>query len=100
MTGYMNILLCNPGQDPLIEAIPDSLEGLQKAVGGYIEWLRIDSNAGILCDEDGKRKKLPFNRFVCGQPIVGTFIVVGIKGTNYRSLSEEEIRLYSDMFTE
>lgn len=38
-----------------------SLKSLQKAVGGYIEIHRIDSNRQMVMDEEGKLKDKPIN---------------------------------------
>lgn len=38
-----------------------TLEELQKAVGGYIEIVKLNDNVSMVIDEDGKNKDLDFN---------------------------------------
>lgn len=67
--------------------ISDSLENLQKTVGGYIETLTIrhwDVKAEhrktfvVLCDEEGRLKGKPYNCTVEGISFVGDIAVVGM----------------------
>ena len=63
--------------------ISDSLENLQKTVGGYIEPVSF-STFTILCNEEGKIKGLPFNmRIGTFDVLVGTIIVLGVDGEEF-----------------
>lgn len=63
--------------------ISDTLENLQKTVGGNIECVSF-SNFVILCNEDGKLKGLPFNmRIGTFDVLVGTIIVLGVDGEEF-----------------
>lgn len=82
------------GEEPTIEEIPNELHALQELVGGYLERIPLYDNMVILCDDDGKMKRLPLNRTVGRIPIVGTFILVGEKGSEFCSLAEWQTKLF------
>ena len=63
--------------------ISNTLENLQRTVGGYIEAVTFD-NFVIICNENGKLEGLPFNmRIGAVDCFVGTIIVLGIDGENF-----------------
>ena len=66
-----------------IREIDNTLEALQKAVGGYIEAVTIAEDAVIICDEEGLLKRLPYNCNVCGHDLVGTILVLGVDGDEF-----------------
>ena len=41
--------------------ISDSLENLQKTVGGYIETVTLDNGVVLICNEEGKLRDMPYN---------------------------------------
>ena len=75
------LLIC-PMKKPERIFITDSLEDLQKAVGGYIEqFSNFDDDAVIVCNEEGKLRGLPLNRAIYGKDgklvdiIAGDFLI-------------------------
>lgn len=73
--------------------ISNTLENLQRTVGGYIETVTISTDAVIICNEEGKLLGLPHNCRFCGCDFVGTLIIVGIDKDEFCSLSDEVIKL-------
>ena len=65
--------------------IENSLEALQKAVGGYIECVTIvkPGKFVILCDEEGRLKEKPYNCTILGRSFVGDILAVGYKGEDF-----------------
>ena len=67
--------------------IENTLEALQKAVGGYIETVRLRvDNAVMIVNEEGLLLGLPFNAVasaLAGQTIVGVALVVGVDGGEF-----------------
>ena len=67
--------------------IENTLEALQKAVGGYIETVRLRvDNAVMIVNEEGLLLGLPFNAVasaLAGQTIVGVALVVGVDGEEF-----------------
>ena len=52
------ILKVNGSTEPLTDL---SLESMQKAVGGYIEYVPLPDGRIMYCDEEGKLKSKPIN---------------------------------------
>lgn len=80
--GNMNkifVWIKRPGETPKHVWVSDSLENLQKNVGGYIETVTITNNVVIICNEEGRLLKLQPNCEICGIPFVGTIIIAGVK---------------------
>lgn len=60
MKDSIAVLVYRVGQFPKVESIPNTLEGMQKIVGGYIECVGFDTPYGaqlfVTCDEEGRLK--------------------------------------------
>ena len=83
------ILVCikKPGEEPAIEPLFDNtLDAFQKAVGGYIETVTIATDLTLVCNEEGRIRCLPYNTTICGLPIYGTVLAVGVKGDEFASV--------------
>lgn len=78
--------------------IPNTLEAFQAAVGGYIEVLDLDSDAVLVCNEEGKLIGLPANRRIGDDIIAGTFLVTGSADGEFCSLSDEDAAHYAKEF--
>ena len=101
----MTVLKVSPGKRPETAMIHDTLEDLQKAVGGYIEVIHpFDDSTCIICNEEGNLNGLPLNRALADDSgrivdiIAGTFLVAGVSDDGFSSLSAEQIRKYGDMY--
>lgn len=79
------ILVCikNPGADPYVDVVENSLETFQQLVGGYIESYTIAEDLTLLCNEEGLLMGLPYNANIAGNKFVGPVVAVGIKGENF-----------------
>ena len=62
--------------------ISNTLENLQKTVGGYIEAVTFGDMV-ILCDEEGRIKKKESNCKIGRTTFVGTIIAVGSNGEEF-----------------
>ena len=76
----IRVIIKEPGCKPRSVWISDSLENLQKHVGGYIEINHIATDLVLICDEEGRLKDKPFCAKICGWNFVGTIILAGSKG--------------------
>ena len=76
-----------PGKGPVSVDIENSLESLQKQVGGYIEVMHFAHDVALICDEEGKLKGKPYNFGFCGEVFVGTVLIVGVDGEEFCSLT-------------
>lgn len=102
----MKILVVEPMKQPYIQEIDGSLKSMQKLVGGAIEAVYpFEDTVALICNDEGKLLNLPYNRFLYDeqkQPydvICGTFFVVGLGEENFKSLTIQQIRTYSDMYS-
>ena len=79
----INVLLKRVGDIPRAERIPNTLETLQKTVGGYIETFTLGENLVVICDEEGKLKNKAYNCEICGEIFVGDIILAGVEGEEF-----------------
>ena len=70
-------LKVEPGKHPEAVTLGTTLEELQAAVGGYIEFVMLEEGVSVLCNEEGKLIGLEGNRSLGEDILVGTFFVVG-----------------------
>ena len=81
----MTVLLVQPGKYPVEITMEDTLQELQKQVGGTIEivypWP--DRSVGLVCHDEGKLLGLPLNRALpeIGDAIAGNFLLCGLCDT-------------------
>lgn len=72
----ITVLKVEPGKSPETVTMPNTLDAMQKMVGGYIEVLPL-SDVCLVCNEDGKLMGLEGNRRLGNDIIVGTFFLAG-----------------------
>ena len=84
----MRALRFRPGEAGELVKVENTLEALQKEVGGYIETFTFATDACVICNEEGKLRGLPYNRNLLGEDFVGTILVVGVKGEEFADLPE------------
>lgn len=86
------VVIKEPGNPARVDPLFDnSLESFQKAVGGYIEVVQLAPDLVMICNEEGKLKRLPIN-FVLGSDfIVGSVIFCGRSGDEFASLKAARI---------
>lgn len=79
----MKVIKKEPGEKPRIVSIPNTLEGLQEAVGGRIETVRLFEDACFVCDEEWRLKGKRYNCNVLGVEFGGTVLLVGVNGEGF-----------------
>lgn len=96
----MNVLIIEVGKAPYVKEIEDSNKAIQDIVGGYYKEIIIDNHFRLLCNEDGLRLQLPYNKTVGRHKIVGTFLLTGVdeEFEEYSSLTDSEIEVYTKHF--
>jgi hypothetical protein len=93
----IDVMVFEPGLDGQRRTIDDSLDSMQSVVGGYIEHVPVMNPATgvafkglvIVCNEEGRLKKLPTNRW----GFVGSFVVARTSGKAYASLNENDLKI-------
>ena len=87
MNRLIKVIRKEPGERVgRITYIPNTLEDLQRAVGGYIEVLGISDTTVLICNEEGKIKGLPPNirvGYTRQDVVVGTVIIAGAGGDEF-----------------
>ena len=102
----MKVIEVRPGEHPEVKEISGSLESMQEAVQGYIEcvypW---ETEVCIVCNEEGKINGMEPNRALFDENdgrlvdiIAGPFLIVGIEGPEFRSLTQDEIEAFGQLF--
>ena len=90
----MMVIYIEPGKNPVVRDIPNELEALQAAVGGYIETVTLTRDCVVICDEEGLLKGKPFNIRIAGIPFVGPIVVAGVDGEEFTDATKGLIELY------
>lgn len=84
--GKISVIVKEPGKTPRHVNISDSLENLQKAVGGYIECVTLASDLVAICDEEGRVKGKPHCCDICGIDFCGTVILAGVEDDEFADI--------------
>ena len=69
--------------------IDNTLEALQKVVGGYIETCSLSTDAVAIINEEGRLLGLPVNEHL--RFFVGDALIVGVDGDEFASLTDKQI---------
>ena len=101
----ITVVLCEPGKLARIAEVTNDLNGLQSAVNGDIEtFYPFEEEVCIICNEEGKFNGMEPNRAVYGEDgkimdiIFGQFFICDCSGQNFASLSEEQLKRFSEQF--
>lgn len=94
----IKVLVVEPGKEPYIKEIKNSLKSFQNEVDGYIEFVSMENGVDLILNEEGKLLGLPFNRYVLNDVLCGTFLVVGEINGETIALSNEKIEKYKEYF--
>ena len=73
-------------------SVKTELSELQKAVGGYIETVKLKDGGVMIVDEDGMLKQYPHNdlaSYISGHHIYGTALIVGVDGDKFDDVPEQ-----------
>lgn len=89
--GKIKIVVQNPGEISTIAEVNNTLEAMQKLVGGYLETLTLNNGLVLVMDEEGRLKGLPENvRCVQAGTIVGRIFITRAEGESFVSLTPEQ----------
>ena len=96
----IRVLYVQPGKYPEEIKIPNTLETFQKYVCGSIESIRLDRDAYIICNDEGKLLPLPPNRLYGPTDFfAGPFLICGDGGEDLISLTDSQITKYEKNIT-
>ena len=113
----MKVIMVEPGRNAQIVELGNSLEDMQKAVGGYIETISpFDDDVALVCNEEGKFNGSVKNRVLWYKDlhpelynpdnaeifdvIYGSFFICGapVDSDKFQDLSDEQIATYFKLF--
>ena len=94
----IRILIVEPDKEPYKKKIPHTLKDMQRVVGGLIEFVELEYNVDLICNEEGKIYNLPMNRAIQNDIVAGTFFIAGQHNGETISLSKKQIKRYKDIF--
>lgn len=90
----MKAIRKNPGAQPEIIEVDNTLKALQTEVGGYIETVTIASDAVVICNEEGVLLGMPYNCRFFDVDFVGTILVVGRDRDKFCDVPEADFLMY------
>ncbi len=96
----MQVLYVEPHRKPFVTEIVNTLEGVQKAVGGGIEYLDNGDGTVIGICEDSKNNGSEGNRRFRADVLAGPFFIAEDDGEDIKSISENTIEKYTEIFLE
>lgn len=79
----MRTIAKQPGKRFEVIEIENSLEALQKFVGGFIETVTIIPNLVIICNEEGRLNGMRYNRTIAGIDFFGPILICGVNGEEF-----------------
>ena len=101
----ITVIAVEPGKKPIVKEIENALQSLQNEVGGYIQavypWTDL---VGLVCDEEANIRGKQLNRALRDDNgkiydiVAGTFLIVGLGDEDFCSLTDEQIKKFSEMF--
>lgn len=90
--GKIKVIICPVDRPPYVTNVSDSLTNLQSIVGGYIETVRVATDALLVVNEEKKLMGLPVNpsllTLCSGDVIVGDAFLCGVRRGELTSLPE------------
>ena len=104
----MKVLVVEANRVPYAAKIKNSLEEMQKVVGGLIQAVYpFDSPVALICNDEGKLLGLPLNRAlrtpdtgVVYDIVAGTFFLCGAppESEDFTNLTDEQITQFTELF--
>ena len=89
MDELISVIIKEPGKDPERKVIKNTLEAMQKVVGGHIETVTLAENIVLIVNEEGLIHHLPYNCTFMHYSIYGPMMLVGVDGDSFCSLPYE-----------
>lgn len=96
----MKAIIKEVGKEPKVIDIENTLEALQKAVGGYLEAVNVGNKVIMLCDEEGRQKGSKYNFDLSSEKIVGNVLFTKDGGAeDFTDLNENDVETILHFFS-
>ncbi len=89
-------LLIMPGKEVQIIKIPASIKFIKAFIGENLYKIRLNENTLLIANRDANIEEI--NRFIGGDIILGTFIIISIKNNRKVSMKKRDIAKFTNMF--
>ncbi|WP_293997672.1 DUF3846 domain-containing protein [uncultured Megasphaera sp.] len=86
----MLVVMKRPGKPARIGQIANTLEEMQRIVGGYIQMIPLDNDYMMICNEEGKLMNMQPNIWWLNDKIVGPIIIARQNGEDLEDLKRLE----------
>ena len=86
MADKIRVISKRHGCPPRSVWVSNTLENLQRNVGGLIETYTFATDMCVICNEEGRLLGLPYNCSIAGVDFVGDILLVGVKGEEFADL--------------
>ena len=103
----LRVVFVEPGKPAQIKIIPNTLEAMQRAVGGYIEaTYPFSEEVCLVSNEEGKICHLPYNRALRDtngsilDVIAGSFFLCGCGEEDFVGLTDRQVDRYLAKFAQ
>ena len=96
----IKILVVEPIMDPYVTEIYNTLEEKQKIEDGLIQFIELEEDIDLICNEQGKEFNLEINKIIKNDVICGNFIICGQQNGDSISLTNNQIIKYKRLFKE
>jgi len=100
----VEVIIYEPGKPSYFAEIKNTLEAMQKTVGGYIEAVHLTASLVAVCDEEGKLKGKLANRILYDfygekrDVIVGTFFVCRVIEDRFTDATDNDRAIAAKFF--
>ena len=74
----MKVIYKPVGAQPFEMDIDKTLEQFQSMVDGYFEYVMVTTDLAIICNENGRLMRMPYNCTILGHDFVGPVFFVGV----------------------
>ena len=92
MSRKIKVVMCPAERAPYVCAISNSLENMQRVVGGDIEAVTIDDKCVLICAEEGRILDMPENQSCPFAGFVGDVFFCGPDGEEFGDLGDDQVR--------
>ena len=86
MAEKIQVIMCPVDRPPYVTNISNTLENMQRSVGGYIETVVLDNHSVVVCNEEGRLLGLQENPSLPGY--VGDCFICGYEGDVFTDIQE------------
>ena len=96
----IRILAVEPHRKPYESEVENTLRGLQRAVGGRVQYLPNGDGTVLVLNDEGKLEGMEGNRRIPGDVVCGPFLVARDAGEELGSLDDGQLAKYAAVFAE